>query len=214
MQVGGPHHRYRVRPDRSRGPAVLWRARPGRPRAGDRGQDAQGDPAAAQFLHRRRARLPDAGSALGDAVRRRIAADQSGHIAGIGAGRHPLRPRRAVDRSSSARQPAAHRHPPPAARPGQHRARRRARRRHDCGRRSHHRSRRRRRRAGRPGRLRRTARRAHARAAVAHGEVSSRRARHPGADDAAQADARSGSRSSAPASTTSTTSTSRFRSAC
>jgi excinuclease ABC subunit A len=55
--------------------------------------------------------------------------------------------------TAPARQPAAHRHPPAAARPGQHRARRRARRRHDRRRRPRGRPRRRRGRAGRAGGL-------------------------------------------------------------
>ena len=65
-------------------------------------------------------RLPDARPAVVDAVGRRVAADQPGDLARVGAGRHALRARRAVDRPASARQPAAHRDPPAAARPGEH----------------------------------------------------------------------------------------------
>ena len=127
--------------------------------SGDRRQGAEGDPPPAVVPERRRPRLPDARSPVVDAVGRRSAAHQPGDVARLGAGRHALRARRAVDRPALARQPAADRHPPAAARSGQHRARRRARRRHDQGRRSHRRSRARRRRAGRPRRLLRHARR-------------------------------------------------------
>ena len=88
-------------------------------------------------------------------VGRRVAAHQPRDVARLGAGRHALRARRAVDRAAPARQPAADRHPAAAARPGEHGARGRARRRHDPRGRSHHRPRRGRGRAGRPARLQR-----------------------------------------------------------
>ena len=50
-------------------------------------------------------------SAVVDAVRRRGAAHQPRDLAGLGAGRHAVRPRRAVDRPALARQPPADRHP-------------------------------------------------------------------------------------------------------
>ena len=121
--------------------------------SGGRRQGAARDPAPAVVPERRRARLPDARSAVVDAVGRRIAAHQPGDVARLGARRHALRARRAVDRPALARQPAAHRHPSAAARSGQHGARRRARRGHDSRRRSHRRHRARRRRAGRPRRV-------------------------------------------------------------
>ena len=149
--------------------------------SGGRRQGAARDPAAPVVPERRRARLPDARSAVVDALGRRIAAHQPGDVARLGAGRHALRARRAVDRSALARQPAAHRHPAAAARPGQHRARRRARRGHDSRRRSHRRHRPRRRRAGRQGRLLGRLPGTAAGAAVADGEVSAERAGDSGA---------------------------------
>ena len=118
-----------------------------------RRESAQGDPAPAVVPARRGARLPDARSPVVDAVGRRSAAHQPGHVARLCAGRHAVRARRAVHRPAPARQPAADCHPAAAARPGQHGAGRRARRRHDQGGRSHRRSRTRRRRTGRPDRV-------------------------------------------------------------
>ena len=69
----------------------------------------QRDPQAAGVPERRRPRLPDARSAVVDAVGRRGAAHQPGDLARLGAGRHALRARRAVDRPALARQPAADR---------------------------------------------------------------------------------------------------------
>ena len=148
----------------------------------------EGDPQAAGVPARRRARLPDARSPVVDAVGRRIAAHQPGDLARVGARRHAVRPRRAVDRPPLARQRAAHHDPPAAARPGQHRPRRRARRRHDSRRRHGRRHGARRRRAGRPRRLFGHARGAAARAAVADRQVPARRAGDSGAGGAPQAD--------------------------
>ena len=155
-------------------------------RQGRRGrrQGAEGDPEAAVVPERRRPRLPDARPLVVHALGRRSAAHQPGDVARFGARRHAVRARRAVDRPALARQPSAHRDPPAAARPGQHRARRRARCRHDQRRRSHRRPRPRRRRAGRPRRVFRDARRADARAAVAHLEIPASGAGDSGADDA------------------------------
>ena len=130
-----------------------------RERRGGGREDPPRDPAAARVPDRRRPRLPDARPAVVDALRRRVAAHQSGDVARLGAGRHALRARRAVDRSAPARQRAADRDPPAAARSGQHRAGRRARRRHDPRRRRSRRSRPRRRRAGRTRHLLRHGRR-------------------------------------------------------
>ena len=152
--------------------------------AGDRREGAEGDPPAAVVPERRRARLPDARSAVVDAVGRRSAAHQPGDLARLGARRHAVRARRAVDRPALARQPAADRHPAAAARSGQHGARRRARRRHDQGRRSHRRSGARRGRAGRARRVLRHARRPDARTAVADVEVPAAGAGDSRADDA------------------------------
>ena len=182
----GPHHRSRLVAHRPRGAAASsapWQL--------SEKEQAIADKVLKEirrrlsFLERRRPRLPDARSAVVDALRRRSAAHQPGDVARLGAGRHAVRAGRAVDRPALARQPAAHRDPPPAARSGQHRARRRARRRHDQGRRSHRRSRPWRGRAGRPRGLFRHARRADAGAALADLEVPAPGARDPGADDAA-----------------------------
>ena len=70
--------------------------------------------------------------ARGDAVRRRGAADPAGDPDRLGAGRRPVRPRRAVDRAAPARQHEAHRDARAPARPRQHRPRRRARRADDA----------------------------------------------------------------------------------
>ena len=153
--------------------------------AGDRRQGAEGNSEAAEVSQRRRAGLPDARSAVVDAVGRRVAAHQSGDVARLVAGRHAVRARRAVDRPALARQPAAHQHPSAAARSGKHRARRRARRRHDSRRRHDHRSRPRRRRAGRPRGVRGIARESAAGPAIADGEVPARRSGDSGAVDAA-----------------------------
>ena len=147
-----------------------------------------GDPKAPGLPAGRRARLPDARSAVVHAVGRRIAADQPCDVARLGARRYAVRPRRAVDRAALARQRAAHRHPAAAARPGQHGARRRARRRHDPCRRHRRRHGPWRRGAGRPGDFQRHARRADARAALADGQVPARRACDPRACRAPEAD--------------------------
>ena len=102
---------------------------------------------------RRRAGLPHARSLVVDAVGRGIAADQPRDVAGLGAGRHALRARRAVDRPALTRQRAADRDPASASRSGEHRAGRRARRRHDPRRRHRRRHGARRGRAGRPRRV-------------------------------------------------------------
>ncbi len=154
-----PDHRSRVGAHRERSAAAsspTWSC-PKRTGRHCR-QGAEGDPAPARLSGRRRARLPDARSAVVHALGRRGAAHQSRHVARLGAGRHALRARRAVDRPAHARQPAADRHPAAAARSGQHRARRRARRRHDLRGRSCDRHGARRRRARRPRGLRRHAR--------------------------------------------------------
>ena len=131
VHVGGVTIDKASAPNRARGGEVLHRPAAHREGSGDRRQGAEGDPAAPRLPARRRSRLPDARSPVVDAVRRRGAAHQPGDLARVGAGRHAVRARRAVDRPAHARQPAADRHPAAAARSGQHRDRRRARRRHD-----------------------------------------------------------------------------------
>ena len=69
----------------------------------------------------RRPRLPDARPSASDALRRRGAAHRARHVAGLGAGRHALRARRALHRPAPARHRPADRHPRRPARPGQHR---------------------------------------------------------------------------------------------
>ena len=180
-----PDDRPGVVADRARRAAVLRDAAADREGNRDRREGPEGNHAPAVVPERRRAELPDARSPVVDAVGRRGAAHQPRDVAGLGAGRHAVRARRTVHRPALARQPAPDRHPPPAARPGQHGDRRRARRRHDPRRRSHRRSRAGRRRAGRPRRVLGHARRPDARAAVADGEVPPPRAGDSGADNAA-----------------------------
>ena len=134
--------------------AVAGAVREGR---GDCRQSAARDPQAARVPARRRPRLPDARSAVVDAVGRRVAADQPCDVARVGARRHPVRPRRAVHRPPFARQRTADRDPASAARSGQHGARRRARCRHDQGRGHGRRHGPRGRRTGRPRRVLRDA---------------------------------------------------------
>ena len=150
---GRPDDRRRVGAHGARGTAVLRdpRAR----REGSRGgrQGAARNPAPPVVSRQRRARLPDARSALVHAVGRRIAAHQPRDVARLGARRDTLCTGRAVHRPAFARQPAAHRYPAAAPRPGQHRDRRRARRRHDSRGGPRRRYRPRRGRAGREGRV-------------------------------------------------------------
>ena len=154
--------------------------------SGDRRQGAEGDPAAPRLPARRRSRLPDARSPVVDAVGRRSAAHQPRDVARLGAGRHAVRARRAVDWPAHARQRAADRDPPAAPRSGQHRDRRRARRRHDRGGGSPRRHGPRRRRARRPRRVFGLARGPDQRTAIADGEVSARRVEHSDAGVAPQ----------------------------
>ena len=91
-----------------RGPLLRRPDALGEGRGGGR-QGHEGDPQAAGVPARRRAGLPDARPTVVDAVGRRIAAHQPGDIARVGAGRHAVRPRRAVDRPPLARQRAADR---------------------------------------------------------------------------------------------------------
>ena len=170
----GQDHRPRLGDDGQRGAAVLRHPLVERAGHGDCRQGAARDREAAALPRRRRPGLPHAGPAVIDAVGRGVAAHQPGDVAGLGAGRHAVRPGRAVHRPAPARQPASHRDPAAAARPGQHRARRRARRRHDRGRRLHRRSGPGGRRARRPRDLRGLARRADARHQVADGQVPAR----------------------------------------
>ena len=151
-------------------------------------QGAARDPQAARVSARRRPRLPDARSAVVDAVGRRVAADQPGDVARLGARRHAVRPGRALDRPALARQRTADRDPAPAARSGQHRAGRRARRRHDQGRRHRRRHGARRRRAGRARGVLGDAAGAAPGTAIADRQVPARRARDPGAGGPAQAE--------------------------
>ena len=103
-------------------------AHPGavRPRSADRRAGAQGDQRQDGLPARRRAGLPDPGPGVGDAGRRRGAADQAGDPDRVRAGRRPVRAGRAVDRAAPAGQPPAARHPAQAARPRQHADRGRA----------------------------------------------------------------------------------------
>ena len=154
--------------DRRTGQALLD-AGADRPRAADRGRVLKEVNARLRLPARRRARLPVAGPGLGDAGRRRGAADPAGHPDRLRPGRRAVRARRAVDRAAPARQPPADRDAGPAARPRQHADRRRARRGHHprgrLGRRH------------RPGRGR--ARRQHRRLRPAAGTAGQPRSRSP-----------------------------------
>ena len=114
---------------------VVRRARP----VGDRPRDREADPArdrgAAALPRQRRRRVPVDGAGLGDAQRRRGAADPARDPDRLVAGRRALHPRRALDRPAPARQRAPDRDAQAPARPRQHRAGRRARRGHDARRR-------------------------------------------------------------------------------
>ena len=106
-----PHHRHRLRPDRPRGGDIFRDA--GALGKGNRHcrQGAAGNPQAARVPARCRAGLPDARSPVVDALGRGVAAHQSRHLAGLSAGRHALRARRAVGGTALARQRSAHRDP-------------------------------------------------------------------------------------------------------
>ncbi len=100
-----------------------------------RREDREGRGRAPALSRRRRPRLPHARSQRRVAVGRRGTAHPAREPGGLGThGRH-VHPRRAVDRTASARQPATARDAQAAARHRQHRDRRRARRRRDprCG---------------------------------------------------------------------------------
>ena len=79
-------------------------------RAGDRREDPEGDRRPARLPERRRHRLPLPRARLGDALRRRGAADPARHADRLEADGRPLRPRRALDRPPPEGQPQAHRH--------------------------------------------------------------------------------------------------------
>ena len=112
-----PVDRRGVQPADPGGGGLPRRARAHPPRAADRRARAQGDPRAARLPARRRPGVPLAGPRRGHAVRRRGAADPAGDADRLGAGRRPLRARRAEHRAAPAGQPPADRDPHPAARP-------------------------------------------------------------------------------------------------
>ena len=130
--VGGtPIHEFTALSAR-RALAVGGRARAHRARPADRAAGAARDRGAAAVPRQRRRRLPVDGAGRGDAVGRRGPADPAGDADRLVAGRRALHPRRAVDRAAPARQREADRDARAAARPRQHRAGRRARRGHDA----------------------------------------------------------------------------------
>ena len=108
---------------------------------GDRGTHSLGDPVPAAIPERRRPAVPDAGTALLDAVGRRSAANPAGDVARILAGRRLVCSRRALDRTTSARRTAPDRDSAAAARHRKHGARCRTRRGNHARRRPHSRSR-------------------------------------------------------------------------
>ena len=103
--------------------------------AADRPASRPGDRQPAELPRAGRAGLPDPGTRLRHALRRRTAAGAAGDPARRGARRRLLRPGRADGRASSPRHRSAHRQPARAAGRGQQRDRRRARRGGDPGRR-------------------------------------------------------------------------------
>ena len=107
----------------------------------DRRAGGEGDQRTPPVPARRRPRLPQPQPLVGHAGRRRGAAHPPRVADRQRSRRRAVRARRAVDRAAPARQPAAHRHPDPPARPRQHRDRRRARRRDHPHRRPHRRHR-------------------------------------------------------------------------
>ena len=110
----------------------LTELRADRRRSPDRAADPARDRGAAQLPRQRRRGLPVDRAGRGDAVGRRGAADPPGHPDRVVARRRALHPRRALDRAAPARQRAADRDARAPARPRQHRDRGRARRGHDA----------------------------------------------------------------------------------
>ena len=123
----------------------------------DRHPHREGSGRPAALPCRRGPRLPHARPQRRNAVRRRGAAHPPGQPGRLRPHRRALHPRRTLDRTAPARQPAPAHHAQAAARPGQHRARGRARRRSHPDRRPCARPGPRRRRAWRRGRRRRHA---------------------------------------------------------
>ena len=97
------------------------------------GTGHEGDPPAAPLPARRRHGLPEPGAVVGEPLRGRGAADPARHPDRLGAGRRPVRPRRADRRPPPAGQRPPHRDPEAAPRHGQHRPGRGARPGHDDG---------------------------------------------------------------------------------
>ena len=133
VRVGERTIDTRLRTDRSRCGGILCIARALREGSSHCRQGPARDSQAPQLPARCRSRLPDARSAVVDALGRRVSAHQPGHLSRLGSRRYALRARRAVDRAALPRQRAADRDSAAAPGSGQYRARRRARCRHDQG---------------------------------------------------------------------------------
>ena len=103
------------------------------------GAGDEGDPTAAPFSAGRRNGLPLSLDRAPRPLRRRGPADPAGHADRVGAGRRPLRPRRADRRPPPAGQRPPDRDPEASARHGEHGPRRGARRGHDTESRPGHR---------------------------------------------------------------------------
>ncbi len=180
-----PQHRRGLRPVDRRVGQVPRRARADRAGADDRRAGDQGGQRPARVPARRRPRLPDAVPLGRHAGRRRGPAHPPGQPDRLRPRRHAVRARRAVDRAAPARQPPAHRHADPAARPRQHGDRRRARRGDDPRERLDRRHRPRRRRARRRRRLQRPGQGDHQGQGVDHRPVPVGAQEDPGAGAAA-----------------------------
>ena len=148
------------------------------PAAGDRRDDRARSGHAARAAHRHRAGLSQPESPVGDAVRRRIAADPAVVADRLGPHGNAVRARRTEHRAAPQGQRQDDRDAQAAARPGQYGDRRRARRRHDPGGGSRPRNRSRPGRARRQDRRRGAAEKDPARRQIAHRPVPQRQEDH------------------------------------
>ena len=169
------------------GARVLRRAQAERAGSRNRPPHSEGNSRAPEFSRRRRPRVPDARSPVGQPLRRRGPTHPSRHANRIEPRRRALHPRRAVDRTSSARQSAAARDAQAPQGTRQHRAGGRARSRDDARSRSSDRHGPGRRNSRRLRRLAGHSRRSDARRELAHRQISFGRSRDSGAVAAPQA---------------------------
>ena len=172
------------------GARVLRRAQAERAGSRNRTAHSERNSRAPQFSRRRRPRVPHPRSPVRQSLRRRGPAHPSRHPNRLEPRRRALHPRRAVDRTPSARQSAPARHPQAPQGTRQHRAGGRARSRDHARSRSSDRHGPRRRHSRRLHRLAGHARRGHARRQLAHRQISfGRRSRFRCRRDAASSPA-------------------------